>query len=70
MRIKYFPDTDTALVEFSNNLPVETREVNENLYVDLDEAGRVVSLTIEHASQAAGMEEFSYQVIPAIPHLA
>jgi len=65
MRLKYFADTDTALVEFSDHPPVETRELNENVYLDLDADGRVVSLTIEHARQTAGMDEFTYQRIPA-----
>lgn len=65
MRVKYFADTDTALLEFSTNPPVETREVNENIYLDLDSQGRVVSLTIEHAGQSANMDEFLYQRIPA-----
>jgi uncharacterized protein YuzE len=65
MRVKYFADTDTALLEFSSNPPVETREVSENIYVDLDDTGRVVSMTIEHAGQSANMEEFLYQRIPA-----
>jgi len=65
MRVKYFADTDTALLEFSNNPPVETREVNENIYVDLDDNGRVVSMTIEHAGQSADMNEFLFQRIPA-----
>jgi uncharacterized protein YuzE len=65
MRVKYFADTDTALLEFSSNPPVETREVNENIYVDLDSKGRVVSMTIEHAGQAGDMNEFLFQRIPA-----
>jgi uncharacterized protein YuzE len=65
MRIKYFEDTDTELVEFSNKTPVETQELNENLYLDLDSEGRVVSMTIEHAAQSADMKEFVYQRIPA-----
>lgn len=65
MRVKYFADTDTALLEFSTNQPVETREVNENIYVDLDSDGRVVSMTIEHAGQSADMNEFLFQRIPA-----
>jgi uncharacterized protein YuzE len=65
MRIKYFADTDTALIEFSDRPPVETRELNENVYLDLDAEGRVVSLTIEHARQTAGTDEFTYQHIPA-----
>jgi uncharacterized protein YuzE len=65
MRVKYFVATDTALVEFSSNPPVETREVNENIYLDLDSEGRVVSMTIEHAGQSADMNEFLYQRISA-----
>ncbi len=65
MRIKYFEDTDTTLVELSTTPPVETRELNENLYIDLDQDGQVVSITIEHASQRADMREFFYQRIPA-----
>jgi len=65
MHIKYFEDTDTTLVEFSTNTPVETRELNENIYLDLDSQGRIVSMTIEHAGQSADMKEFLYQRIPA-----
>jgi uncharacterized protein YuzE len=65
MKVKYFEDTDTTLVEFSNNPPVETQELNENLYLDLDSEGRVVSITIEYAGQAADLREFLYQRIPA-----
>ena len=65
MRVKYFVETDTALVEFSKNPPVETREVNENINLDLDSEGHVVSMTIEHAGQSADMDEFLYQRIPA-----
>jgi uncharacterized protein YuzE len=63
--VKYFVNTDTTLLEFSSNPPVETREVNENIYVDLDSQGRVVGMTIEHAGQSADMNEFLFQRIPA-----
>ena len=56
MRIKYFADTDTMLVELLNGPAVETRELDENIYLDLDADGRVVSLTIEHARQAARID--------------
>ena len=51
MNIKYFRDTDTALLEFSQSPVDETREVSPNVYVDLDRAGNVVSMTIEHAAE-------------------
>jgi uncharacterized protein YuzE len=63
MRVKYFADTDTALVEFTDNLVAETKEISENIYVDLDTQGNLVSMTIEHARVNAGLREFSYQEI-------
>ena len=55
MTIKYFRDTDTALLEFSDRPIDETREISENIYVDLDKDGNLVSMTIEHAEQAASL---------------
>jgi len=60
MRIKYFSDTDTALLEFSDAEVVETREINENIYIDLDKDGSLVSMTIEHAKKQANLAELSY----------
>jgi uncharacterized protein YuzE len=61
MRIKYFADTDTALVEFSAHPIAETREISENVLVDLDAEGNLVSMTIEHATTSAAIKELSYQ---------
>ena len=59
MGIRYFPDTDTALMEFSEVPAVMTKEISENLYIDLDAQGNLVSMTIEHAEERAGMSEVS-----------
>jgi len=61
MKVKYFSDTDTALIEFTGKEIVETKEISENIYVDLDQSGNVVNMTIEHAKANAGLWEFSYQ---------
>lgn len=60
MKIRYFTDTDTALVEFSTTAVIETREISENLYIDLDEKGNIVAMTIEHAKEKANISEISY----------
>ena len=62
MKVKYFQDTDTLLVDFSDRKVAETRDLNENVLVELDDAGRVVSMTIEHARQQTDVAEFSYQL--------
>ena len=65
MKVKYFEDTDTLHVELSDLSVIETKELNENLYVDLDSEGRVVSFTIEHAKAASGKLDFSYETVAA-----
>ena len=64
MKIKYFSDTDTALIEFTSKEIVETKEINENIYLDVDQNGNVVNITIEHAKANVGLWEFSYQEMP------
>ncbi len=55
MNIKYFRSTDTALLEFSDRPVDQTREISENIYVDLDRDGNLVSMTIEHAKESASL---------------
>ena len=63
MKVKYFPETDTALVEFSDREVAETKEINENIYIDLDASGNLVAMTVEHARQQASLPDLSYEQI-------
>jgi len=63
MKIKYFNDTDTALLEFSENVITETQEISENIYIDIDEKGNPVNITIEHAKTNARLPDISYEQI-------
>ena len=66
MELKYFPDTDTLLINFSYKDIVETRDINENVMVELDRDGYLVSMTIEHAKQHMDIENFSYQNVASV----
>jgi uncharacterized protein YuzE len=67
MKIKYFSDTDTALVEFADREVAETKEINENIYIDLDASGNLIAMTIEHARQQASLPHLSYEQIETSP---
>jgi uncharacterized protein YuzE len=65
MKIRYFEDTDTMLIEF-RDAPVEvTRDLDENTIVEFDAKGNVCSITIEHASTRADAPKFSYEQVAA-----
>jgi uncharacterized protein YuzE len=65
MKIQYFPDTDTLYIEFRETGVAETRDLGEDTVLDLDAAGGLCAITVEHASERAGSPEFSYQEVSA-----
>ena len=65
MRIRYFEDTDTLLIEFREGPAAETRDLDENTVLDLDADGNICAITVEHASKRAGIPPFSYEQVTA-----
>ena len=65
MKVKYFRDTDTLYIEFKSNRVAETRDLDENTLLDLDEHGGICGITIEHANQRADAPQFSYEQVGA-----
>ncbi len=65
MKIRYFTDTDTLHIEFRNVPVVETRDLDENTLLEIDAEGKISAITVEHASERAGIPEFSYEQVGA-----
>jgi uncharacterized protein YuzE len=64
MKIQYFQDTDTLYIEFKRENVAETRDLDENTLLDVDDKGNIVGITVEHASQRADIPKFSYEQVP------
>lgn len=65
MKIKYFEDTDTLHIEFRATEVAETKDLDENTLLDIDEAGNICGITIEHAKQRVDIPHFSFEQIAA-----
>ena len=65
MKIRYFPDTDTLHIEFRDTPVTETRDLDENTALDVDMDGNICAITVEHASDRAGIPQFSYAQVVA-----
>ena len=65
MKIRYFADTDTLHIEFRVAPVSESRDLDENTVLDVDAKGNICSITVEHATERAGIPEFSYEQIAA-----
>jgi uncharacterized protein YuzE len=65
MKVRYFEDTDTLLIEL-RDLPIaETRELDENTLLDVDANGQLCAITIEHATDRAGAPQFTFERVAA-----
>lgn len=60
MKIQYFQETDTFYIEFRSTEVAETKDLDENTLLDLDNAGHICGITIEHASERADIPHFSF----------
>ncbi|GMU49799.1 MAG: hypothetical protein AMXMBFR31_20250 [Candidatus Desulfobacillus denitrificans] len=65
MKIQYFQDTDTLYIQFRNAMIAETRDLDENTLLELDDAGNIAAITIEHAQERADIPRFSFEQIAA-----
>jgi uncharacterized protein YuzE len=65
VKIRYFQETDTLYIEFRTVEVAETKDLDENTLLDLDQDGNICGLTIEHASDRAEIPHFSYEQIAA-----
>ncbi len=55
MKLQHFQDTDTLYIEFRSTDIVEAHDFDENKLLDLGDDGNICAITIEHASERAGI---------------
>ena len=60
MKVTYFDDTDTLLVEFSETAVEDTRDLDENTLGEYDSNGKLIAITLEHASENTDLQSFSF----------
>ncbi|MFA6130513.1 MAG: DUF2283 domain-containing protein [Candidatus Omnitrophota bacterium] len=65
MKVRYFEETDTLHIEFRDVPVAESRDLDENTVVDVDEGGSICAITVEHASTRAGAPQFSFEQVAA-----
>jgi uncharacterized protein YuzE len=65
MRVRYFEDSDTLYIELREAVVAETRDLDENTQIEVDDQGRMVAITIEHAQQRAELSNFAFERVEA-----
>jgi len=65
VKIRCFLDTDALLIEFRPIPVAETRDLDEDMQLDLDEVGNICAITVEHASRRADLPKLDYEQFAA-----
>lgn len=65
MKISYFQDADTLYIEFRAGDITESKDLDENTILDVDENDNVCAITFEHASQRTDVSHLIVEGIAA-----
>ena len=64
MKLHYYPETDSLYIELKAGPGADTREIVPGLNVDVDEAGDVVGIDIDHASRKLDLTSLETVSLP------
>ena len=64
MKFNYFPNTDTLYIDLSDRPSVESDEVGPDVVLDMDAAGNIVGIEIEHASTHVDLANVVFTTSP------
>jgi uncharacterized protein YuzE len=65
MKLHYYPETDSLYIDLSGRPSADSREVADGIVVDLDEAGGIVGIDIQHASERLDLSTLEIESLPA-----
>jgi uncharacterized protein YuzE len=66
MKLHYYPDTDSLYIDLAEKPSSESREVSEGVVLDYDEAGNLVGIDIDNASQKVDLHQLTLNKLPTV----
>ena len=61
MKVEYDVTTDSLYISLNEGVSAESKEVTDGVVLDFDDAGKVVGIDIQHASQRADIDKLSFE---------
>lgn len=65
MKLQYFKDTDTLYIEFKNSNIADTRDLDENTLLELNDRSEICAITLEQASKRTDVNHLTTEGIAA-----
>jgi uncharacterized protein YuzE len=70
MKLHYYKDTDSLYIDLSSKVSANSEEISDGLVVDYDEAGSIVGIDIQHASQRIDLSSVETTHLPLVARTA
>ena len=64
MKLQYYADTDSLYIDLVERPSVTSREVTPGVVLDFDDAGALVGIDIDHASQHLDLSRLEAGSVP------
>lgn len=64
MKFHYYPETDSLYIDLSQKNSAESREISEGVVLDFDDAGNLVGIDIDNASQIVDLSRLEAESLP------
>jgi len=66
MKLHYYPETDSLYIELNPKPSADSRIIAEGVVADFDEAGNIVGIDIDHASQKLDLKTLDAVALPVV----
>jgi uncharacterized protein YuzE len=70
MKLNYYEETDSLYIDLSSVASSDSKEIADGLVVDFDDAGHVVGIDIQHASERIDLSSIESKHLPFTNRIA
>ncbi len=64
MKLNYYQETDSLYIDLSSIASTDSKEIADGLVVDFDDAGHIVGIDIQHASERIDLSSIESKHLP------
>jgi len=64
MKLHYYEDTDSLYIDLAAALSSDSKEISDGVVVDYDEAGKIVGIDVQHASERIDLSSIELAHLP------
>jgi uncharacterized protein YuzE len=70
MKLNYYKETDSLYIDLSSIVSSDSKEIADGLVVDFDDAGHIVGIDIQHASERIDLSSIESKHLPLTNRIA